>query len=196
MTWIMFFLKLSGYLNLEAKIREKTSPGVAELVLEQFLQEGAPIMAIDTDLIKAHGVAIKGLGTQVTVYFYEYMFSHFPEVRKMFPDTMTTQQERLFNSLVFITSNIDNPSALVPYLERLGEGHLKYNTRPEHYEVVGVSLMNTLEHFLGPAWTPEVAATWSEAYNLAAKVMIEASSRAMDPARFTPLFVNGVPASV
>ena len=32
-------------------------------------------MAINTELIKAHGAAIKGLGTQVTSYFYDYMFS-------------------------------------------------------------------------------------------------------------------------
>ena len=105
---------------------------------------------------------------------------------------MTTQQERLFNSLVYIATNIDNPGALVPYLERLGEGHLKYNTRPEHYDVVGVSLMKTLEHFLGNGWTPEVSATWSEAFNLAAKVMTEASARAMDPARFKPLSEKGM----
>ena len=150
-------------------------------------------MAINTDLIKAHGSAIKGLGTKVTEYFYNYLFSHFPEVRKMFPETMTTQQERLFNSLVYIATNIDNPTALVPYLERLGSGHIKYDTRPEHYDAVGVSLMKTLEHFLGAAWTPEVSATWSEAYNLAAKVMTEAAARSMDPARFKPLLTNGTP---
>ena len=150
-------------------------------------------MAINTDLIKAHGAAIKGLGTQVTSYFYDYMFSHFPEVRKMFPETMTTQKERLFNSLVFISTNIDNPGALVPYLERLVEGHIKYDTRPEHYDAVGVSLMKTLEHFLGSAWTPEVSATWSEAYNLAAKVMTEAAARSMDPARYKPLSHQGTP---
>ncbi|MCL5953403.1 MAG: globin domain-containing protein [Nitrospirae bacterium] len=152
-------------------------------------------MAINTEMIKAHGAAIKGLGTQVTTYFYNYMFAHFPEVRKMFPETMTTQQERLFNSLVYISMNIDNPTALVPYLERLGEGHIKYDTRPEHYDAVGVSLMKTLEHFLGAAWTPEVAATWSEAYNLAAKVMAESAHKAMDPSRYKPLASNGVPVS-
>ncbi len=150
-------------------------------------------MAINTELIKAHGAAIKGLGTQVTSYFYDYLFSHFPEVRKMFPETMTTQKERLFNSLVYISTNIDNPAALVPYLERLGEGHIKYDTRPEQYDAVGVSLMKTLEHFLGSSWTPEVSATWSEAYNLAAKVMTEAAARSMDPARYKPLSPEGTP---
>ncbi|MEC4682596.1 MAG: globin domain-containing protein [Nitrospirota bacterium] len=150
-------------------------------------------MAIDTDLIKAHGAAIKGLGTQVTTYFYEYLFSHFPGVRKMFPEKMTTQQERLFNSLVYICANIDNPATLVPYLERLGEGHIKYDTRPEQYDAVGVSLMKTLEHFLGNAWTPEVSSTWSEAYNLAAKVMTEAAAKSMDPSRYKPLTASGVP---
>jgi hypothetical protein len=41
----------------------------------------------------------------------------------------------------------------------------------------------------------EVAATWSEAYNLAAKVMAESAHKAMDPSRYKPLASNGVPVS-
>jgi nitric oxide dioxygenase len=32
-----------------------------------------------------------------------------------------------------------------------------------------------------------MAESWSEAYNLAASVMIEAAAKSMDPARYTPI---------
>jgi nitric oxide dioxygenase len=144
-------------------------------------------MAINTDLIKASAQLIAPLGSKVTEYFYNTMFTDHPEVRKMFPAEMGVQAQRLFDSIVYITSNIDKPDALVPYLQRLGSGHIKFDTRPEHYPIVGNSLMKTLSHFAGPAWTKEMAESWSEAYNLAASVMIEAAAKSMDPARYTPI---------
>lgn len=144
-------------------------------------------MTIDTQLIKASAALIAPLGTQVTEYFYNTMFTDYPQVRRMFPDDMGAQKERLFQSLVYIASNIDNTEALVPYLQDLGIGHIKLDTRPEHYPIVGKSLMKTLEHFAGDAWTPEMAAAWTEAYNLAAQVMVDAAAKAMAPERFEPL---------
>jgi len=41
---------------------------------------------------------------------------------------------------------------------------------------VGASLVATLAHFNGPAWTPELAADWSAAYGRVAQVMIEAAA--------------------
>lgn len=144
-------------------------------------------MAIDTDLIKKSAALIAPLGTQVSDHFYNTMFTDHPEVRPMFPADMGVQKERLFASLVYIASNIDNADALVPYLQDLGVGHIRYDTRPEHYPIVGNSLMKTLEHFAGPAWTPELAQAWAEAYDLAAQVCIEAAAKAMAPDRYTPL---------
>jgi NAD(P)H-flavin reductase len=45
----------------------------------------------------------------------------------------------------------------------------------EHYDVVGASLLFTLQHFSGAAWTEELAADWTAAYTLLAQVMIEAA---------------------
>ena len=43
-----------------------------------------------------------------------------------------------------------------------------------------------MKHFFGPAWTPELAETWSEAYGLIAKVMVTAAEQDEDrtPARW------------
>ncbi|MEY2340693.1 globin domain-containing protein [Acidithiobacillus sp. IBUN Pt1247-S3] len=150
-------------------------------------------MSIDMDLIKSSGKAVQDLGVQVAAHFYDTMFQHFPEVRKMFPGDMSEQRVRLFNSVILIASNIDNTDMLVPYLQELGVGHIKYDTRPEHYPIVGKSLLLTLKHFLGPAWTAEMAESWIEAYNLASTVCIQAACDAMAVDRYKPLTLDDVP---
>lgn len=153
-------------------------------------------MTINIQLIQSSGAAVKDLGVQVAEHFYDYMFSHFPEVRKMFPGDMTEQRIRLFNSVILIATSIDNLEVLVPYLKDLGIAHIKYDTRPEHYPIVGKSLLNTLKHFLGAAWTREMAESWIEAYNLASTVCIEAAYEAMAPSRFVPVTIDDVPPAV
>lgn len=133
---------------------------------------------MDTGLIKSSAGAIKGLGPTVTEYFYKDLFINYPETRKMFPESINTQSERLFNAIVYIATNIENTDTLVPYLQRLGAGHLAYGTKAEHYPMVGASLLNTLEHFMGAGWTPEMADAWTGAYAVAAEVMTAAASEA------------------
>ena len=41
---------------------------------------------------------------------------------------------------------------------------------------MGASLLATLKHFSGPAWTPELAADWKAAYELIGSVMSAAAS--------------------
>jgi NAD(P)H-flavin reductase len=52
--------------------------------------------------------------------------------------------------------------------------------RPEHYPLVGGSLVASLRMFSGSAWTPEVEAAWAAAYGLMSDVMIAAAQRAAD----------------
>ncbi len=135
-------------------------------------------MAINPTLIKQSATLLAPKGTQITEYFYNYMFQHYPEVRPMFPSDMGPQAKRLLDSIIYIATNIDRTEVLIPYLQKLGAGHNKYKTLPEHYPIVGTSLLKTLEHFAGPAWTPELAESWTEAYKVAADVMIEAGQKA------------------
>ena len=137
--------------------------------------EGEKSMAINTDSIKKSVDVLAPHGTKVTEYFYKYLFTKYPEVRPMFPADMGPQAKRLLDSIVYIASNIDNLDKLVPYLQKLGAGHTKYNTRPEHYPAVGDALLATLEHFAGSAWTPELSKSWTEAYAVASDVMIKAA---------------------
>jgi NAD(P)H-flavin reductase/hemoglobin-like flavoprotein len=119
-------------------------------------------------------------GDQVVLFFYADLFWRAPETRDMFPVSMAAQRDRLLGALARIVSDVDNVDALVPYLRGLGRDHRKFGTLAEHYGVVGVSLLTTLAHFAGDAWTEEVAADWKAAYTLVAQVMMDAAEEERD----------------
>jgi NAD(P)H-flavin reductase/hemoglobin-like flavoprotein len=115
-------------------------------------------------------------GDELPLFFYSDLFIKHPEVRDMFPVSMAAQRSHLVDALVKIVSQVDQVADLTTFLQGLGRDHRKFGALAEHYEVVGDSLLATLEYFSGPAWTPELAADWKAAYELIGSVMTAAAS--------------------
>jgi NAD(P)H-flavin reductase len=114
-------------------------------------------------------------GDELPLFFYSDLFIKHPEVRDMFPVSMEAQRGHLVDALVKIVSHVDNAEELTEFLQGLGRDHRKFGTLAEHYDAVGDSLLATLEYFSGPAWTPELAADWTAAYQLIGSVMSAAA---------------------
>ncbi|MGW4330977.1 FAD-binding oxidoreductase [Nocardia sp. NPDC004573] len=57
----------------------------------------------------------------------------------------------------------------------LGRDHRKFEVVADHYPAAGASLLATLQYVLGASWTDGLAATWAEAYNAVAEIMIMAA---------------------
>lgn len=114
-------------------------------------------------------------GDEVPLFFYSDLFIKNPEVRDLFPISMEAQRGHLVDALVKIVSQVDNVGELQAFLSGLGRDHRKFGAAAAHYDAVGASLLATLEHFSGPAWSPELAADWAAAYELIASVMTEAA---------------------
>ncbi len=115
-------------------------------------------------------------GDEVPLFFYSDLFIKHPEVRELFPVSMAAQRGHLVDALVKIVSQADKVDDLTAFLQGLGSDHRKFGAVAEHYEAVGASLLATLEHFSGPAWTPELAADWTAAYELIGSVMTAAAA--------------------
>ncbi len=115
-------------------------------------------------------------GDELPLFFYSDLFIKHPEVRDLFPVSMAAQRAHLVDALVTIVSQVDKVDDLTAFLQGLGRDHRKFGAVAGHYAAVGASLLATLEHFSGPAWTPEVAADWEEAYGLVGAVMTEAAA--------------------
>ncbi len=138
---------------------------------------------MDTDALKRSWAQVAAHGDAVPGYFYAHLFLAHPETRDLFPVTMATQRDRLVRALGHMVSNVDRVGDVVPYIQDLGRDHRKFGTVGAHYPAVGASLLATLQHFLGDAWTPELAGDWADAYGLIATTMVTAAEEAeSDPA--------------
>jgi NAD(P)H-flavin reductase/hemoglobin-like flavoprotein len=133
---------------------------------------------VDTAALKASWAQVVTLGDQAAAYFYATLFSIDPGLRAMFSASMGGQRDRLLAALGHIVSNVEDTDTLVAFAQQLGRDHRRFEVQPQHYPVVGQALLHTLAHGLGPAWTDQLAADWTEAYTIVSTVMIEAAAAA------------------
>jgi len=115
-------------------------------------------------------------GDELPLFFYSDLFIKHPEVRDLFPVSMAAQRGNFVDALMKIVSQVDRVDDLTEFLQGLGRDHRRFGAVAGHYEAVGASLLATLEHFSGPAWTPELAADWQAAYDLIGSVMTAAAA--------------------
>ncbi len=106
--------------------------------------------------------------------FYDRLFETAPEVRAMFPQDMKEQKAKLMAMLGTAVSNLHKLDEILPAVKALGERHKGYGVTAAHYAPVGAALLWTLEKGLGPDFTPEVKAAWTETYTALAGVMTQA----------------------
>lgn len=129
---------------------------------------------MDAGRLKANFAHVASNGELVAEYFYADLFGRNPQLRSMFPSSMSRQHKVLLGALSHIVSTVDDAGELVPYLERLGRDHRGFGVLDEHYPEVGTSLVETLKYFSGEEWNADLERDWTEAYGVVAKVMSSA----------------------
>ncbi|MGW4505451.1 globin domain-containing protein [Streptomyces sp. NPDC004436] len=133
--------------------------------------------------MKSSFAVVERRAEQAVKFFYSHLFWHNPDIRELFPaspEDMERQRDRLFAALTHVVSRIDDDS-LGPYLRDLGRDHRKFRVGPEHYAVVGSSLLAALAETSGAAWTPRVEKAWAEAYQVVADAMLAGAAASEDP---------------
>jgi hemoglobin-like flavoprotein len=89
---------------------------------------------------------------------------------------MRRQGKKLMDMLATVVRNLDKLDRIIPSARALGQRHVAYGVREEHYDVVGAALLWTLEQALGEAWTVDLACAWVTAYTLLARTMKAAAA--------------------
>lgn len=87
---------------------------------------------------------------------------------------MHEQNDHFVRGLLYLADGSADLDRLTIYLQRLGVGHRRYRVQPEHYPIVGVSLIAALKFLSGPVWTPRLAQAWLNVYTAAADIMVAA----------------------
>lgn len=127
------------------------------------------------DKIQASFAKVAPISDAAADIFYTRLFEVAPEVKPMFKGDIKEQGKKLMTTLGVVVNGLKNLDAVVPVAQKLAVQHVAYGVKPEHYQVVGESLIYTLEKGLGDAFTEDLKQAWLAAYATLSGVMIDAA---------------------
>ena len=135
-------------------------------------------MSLDLEPLETSFDLVAPRGDELMDEFYARLFAAAPAVRPLFPPDLKQQKTMLLAALVLLRKSLRNLDAIVPTLRRLGACHVAYGARPEHYPVVGATLIASLAAIAGDDWKPEYESAWSGAFEIVAATMLEGAAEA------------------
>jgi len=136
-------------------------------------------MALQIELLETSFQKITPRGEAFVTAFYERLFMNYPQTRAFFASTnMKEQRKKLLGALALVIQNLRKPEVLTSALQGLGQRHVAYGVRPEHYPIVGAVLLETFAYLLGERWTQAYHDAWAEAYDVVCAIMLEGASMA------------------
>ncbi len=142
--------------------------------MQLFVLEYCNFMSLQVEILERSFDQIKPVADDFVSSFYDNLFTDYPAAKPLFEGTsMEEQKPKLLKSLVLVIQNLRNPDILGGALQGLGARHVKYGALPEHYPLVGNSLLKTFEQYLKTDWTPEVKQAWVDAYGAISTIMLE-----------------------
>lgn len=133
---------------------------------------------LDLEALETSFDLVAPRGDELMDEFYSRLFAAAPAVRPLFSSDMGRQKAMLLSALVLVRKSLRDLDSLVPTLRRLGARHVDYGARPEHYPLVGETLIASLAAVAGEAWKPRYELAWSGAFEIMAALMIEGAEEA------------------
>jgi hemoglobin-like flavoprotein len=112
--------------------------------------------------------------SEAGLIFYDRLFAIDPSLRALFKGDIKQQSDRLITMISYAVNKLDMIGDIVPEIEALGQRHVKYNVKPEHYDTVANALFWTLEKALSDQWTGETKNAWIAVYTLLSETMMKA----------------------
>ena len=119
--------------------------------------------------------SVEGIAPQAAALFYANLFEADPTLKALFKGNMEIQGAKLMQMIGAAVGKLTDLDTLVPILQGLAKRHTGYGVQEAHYATVGGALLKTLEQGLGPAFTPQVKASWTAVYGVMSSVMIAAA---------------------
>lgn len=125
-------------------------------------------------------------GEALTRHFYQILFADFPQVKPFFNQAHQhsgEQQRALANGILMYAKNIERLEAIGPLASAIVNKHVALQIQPEHYLMVGASLLKAIREVLGAETaTDEVLDAWGAAYGQLADILIGAEGKAYQAA--------------
>jgi hemoglobin-like flavoprotein len=135
-------------------------------------------MTFDLEALETSFDLVAPRGDELMDEFYSRLFAAAPAVRPLFPTDMKRQKAMLLGALVLLRKSLRDLDPILPKLRELGARHLAYGARPEHYPVVGTTLIASMAAIAGEDWKPQYERAWVAAFDVVATVMLEGAEQA------------------
>jgi len=135
-------------------------------------------MSLDLNALETSFDVVAGDGDALMDEFYSRLFAAAPGVRTLFPNDMKKQKTMLLAALVLLRKSLRDLDAIVPKLRELGARHVAYGARPEHYPVVGATLIASMKAIAGDGWKWDYGQAWAAAFDVVASTMLEGAAEA------------------
>lgn len=130
----------------------------------------------DIQLVQSGFEKVAPIADTAATLFYGRLFELDPSLRSLFRSDMKAQGAMLMQTLGMAVRNLHQPDRIVGAVQALGQRHVGYGVQPAHYGSVGAALLWTLAQGLGPAFTPDARAAWTQAYAVLAGIMQDAAA--------------------
>jgi hemoglobin-like flavoprotein len=137
-------------------------------------------MALDVELLRSSFALVIERAPDLTARFYDVLFERYPQAKPLFGrNARAAQENMLAQALAAVIDHVEDAQWLSQTLGGLGAKHVDYGVTREMYDWVGDSLLVTLADVAGPAWSPELAAAWTNAYGAISSLMLAGADEAV-----------------
>ncbi len=128
-------------------------------------------MTLDPTILRTSFEIVMDRAPDLTLRFYEVLFTRAPELQPMFRRDRTAQAKMLAGAIAAVLDHLEDAPWLQTTLGDLGAKHATYGVTTAMYDIVGGALLATLAEVAAEAWTPEVERQWTMAYGAIAGMM-------------------------
>ncbi|KAF2072396.1 hypothetical protein CYY_006288 [Polysphondylium violaceum] len=132
----------------------------------KFIQESIP-------LLEEHG-------GKIATRLYELLFSRNPELLNIFNIANQKggkQQLALSSTILHIAKHVEKIPEILPAVKKISHKHVALGIKPEHYLLVGESMLTAIHEVLGDDLaTPEMMQAWSDVYDLISSAFCDVES--------------------
>lgn len=143
---------------------------------------GAPELGdlpLDTALIRRLEASFRAMEFQGPVLadiFFRLAAERTPARRALGLSSPAEEGRKFMSLLAFLVGNLRSPELVTRSVRELGGRLRRYGVRPEQLPMLLGALLAAMAETLGPAWTPEARADWTEALRLAGGLMREGAT--------------------
>ena len=126
-------------------------------------------------LVKASYADVAAEPRRLAARFYHELFTAAPNLRRLFPQDLTSLQGHFEAALALVVRNLDEMDALRESLRDLGAQHVHWGARPEDYVTARESLIAAIRS-LSTDWNAAMERQWRVAITAIVVPMIEGAA--------------------